>query len=204
MELYYLETMNPRKVCATARYLDLPLSYHRINGVQELKTPEHMARNPNGKVPVLIDGDVTLWESVAIMIYLSNKAGSTLWPAYDPGAQVELMRWISWDLCHWARLLGAYYYEYIVKPSLLFTEPDPKALLAVAPQLHASAKILDGHLAQREYVASDHLTIADFCLGILLPYAQASHMPLEGYAHIHRWHATLLQLSAWREPWPTT
>jgi len=202
MDLYYFETMNPRKVCVTAKYLNLPMNYHRID-FQDLTSPEYLARNPNGKVPVLIDGDRTLWESAAIMVYLANKAGSALWPAADPSAQVEQLRWISWDLCHWARPLGAYYFEYIIKPSLLHVEPDPKALNAVTPRLHVAAKILDTQLAQRAYVAGSSLTIADFCLGVLLPYAQDSHMPIEGYPHIQRWHAKLMQLEAWRNPWPS-
>ena len=85
MKLYYFETMNPRKACVTAKYLGSPVEYVRLDARKgEHKSPAHLARNPNGKVPVLVDGDKTLWESAAIMVYLANKAGSDLWPARGP------------------------------------------------------------------------------------------------------------------------
>ena len=61
MQLYYFETMNPRKACATAKYLGLPITYVRLDPQKgEHKLPAHLARNPNGKVPVLVDGDLKL------------------------------------------------------------------------------------------------------------------------------------------------
>jgi len=204
MELYYFETMNPRKVCVTAKYLNTRLDYHHIDAAQgELTSPAHLERNPNAKVPVLVDGDLKLWESVAIMVHLATKAKSPLWPADDPAAQVEQLRWISWDLCHWAAHTGEFYFEYFVKPQLLGQAPDPTATERAAPRLHESAKILDAHLAGRTFVTGDTLSIADFCLGILLPYSEEIHLPLADYANIQRWHDGLMKLEAWRNPWPS-
>ncbi len=204
MKLYYFETMNPRKACVTAKYLGSPIEYHRLDPQQgEHRKPEHLARNPNGKVPVLIDGDLKLWESVAIMVHLSNKAGSDLWPAQDPARQTEVMRWISWDLCHWAQHVGEFYFQYYIKKHLMgVNEPDLKALERATPSLHESARILDAHLANQPYVAGDKLSIADFCVGVLLPYSDEIHLPLGDYRNVQRWHAELSKLDAWRNPWP--
>src|SRR5688572_23131598 len=104
-----METMNPRKVCATARYLDIPLEYVPIDSVPGgLKGPTYRAINPLGLAPTLQDGDETIWESAAIMVHLALKAKDPIWP-HDPQLQVEVMRWISWDLCYFARLTGAFY-----------------------------------------------------------------------------------------------
>ena len=71
MKLYYAETMNPRKVCALAKYLGLPVEFVRVDLRKgEQHTPDFLAVNPNGKVPVLVDGDLVLWESTAIMARL--------------------------------------------------------------------------------------------------------------------------------------
>ena len=95
MKLYYAETMNPRKACAVAKYLGSPVEYVRVDLSRgEHRTPAFLAENPNGKVPVLVDGDVHLWESTAIMAHLAVKAGSDLWPA-DAASQVEVLRWLS-------------------------------------------------------------------------------------------------------------
>jgi glutathione S-transferase len=204
MDLYYFETMNPRKACVTAKYLELPVTYHRLDPEQgEHESAAHLARNPNGKVPVLVDGDLKLWESVAIMVHLAIKAGSDLWPTSDPIRQTEVMRWVSWDLCHWVPHVATFYFEHLLKPKLLHQPPDPKVLEATTPQLHSSAKILDAHLADHEFVAASKLSIADFCLGILLPYSREIHVPLGNYKNIQRWHDSLMKLDAWRNPWPS-
>ena len=81
MKLYYMETMNPRKVCATAKYLRSPIEYIPIDRVPGgLKGAEYMAINPNGRAPVLVDGELKLWESAAIMMHLASQAKDDLWP----------------------------------------------------------------------------------------------------------------------------
>ncbi len=115
MKLYYAETLNPRKACAVARYLGSPVEYVRVDlGRGEQRTPEFLAMNPNGKVPVLRDGDRSLWEANAIMCYLSNAAKSDLWPRDE--RQIDVLRWLSWDALHFLPYGGALYFEYLIKP----------------------------------------------------------------------------------------
>lgn len=204
MELYYFKTMNPRKVCATAKYLQLPMTFVELDPRRgEHKAPAHLSRNPNGRVPVLVDGEKRLWESAAIMAYLAIKAGSDLWPASDPERQVEVLRWVSWDICEFARHGSAFYFENHIKPTLLGAAPNPAALDAASPGFHQAASILEQHLTGREFVVGDRLTIADFCLGVLLPDAERYGLPVQGYPNIRRWNERLMRLDAWRDPWPT-
>ena len=61
MKIFYAETINPRKVCAVARYLDLPVDFVPVDlSKGEHRTPEYLAINPNSKVPALEDGNVRL------------------------------------------------------------------------------------------------------------------------------------------------
>ena len=84
MKLYYSDTLNPRKACAVARYLNSPVEFVHVDLAKgEHKTPDYLAINPNGKVPALTDGDLKIWESNAIMCHLARKAGSDLWPRDD-------------------------------------------------------------------------------------------------------------------------
>jgi glutathione S-transferase len=204
MKLYYMETMHPRKVCATAKYLKLPVEYVPMDTLPGgLKGARYLALNPNGRAPTLTDGDTVLWESVAIMMHLAIAASSPLWPLSNPARQVEIMRWISWDLGEFAPHAGAFYFENSIKPKLGLGEPDRSALAAHVEPLRAAAKMLDAHLAQREYLTGDALTIADFSVGVLLPYQDEIGLPLAEYANLQRWHARLMALDAWRDPWPT-
>jgi glutathione S-transferase len=111
MKLYYFETSNPRKACAVARYLNSPVEFVRVDLMKgEHKSPDYLAVNPNGKVPALVDGNVRLWESTAIMIHLSNRAGSDLWPR-DPARQADTVRWLVWDAAHFSRHASTLYFE---------------------------------------------------------------------------------------------
>ncbi len=80
-----------------------------------LQTASYLGLNPNGKAPTLVDGDTVLWEASAIMAYLSIKAGSDMWPAHNPAEQVQVLRWLSWNDGHWAREVGPFYFEHVVK-----------------------------------------------------------------------------------------
>jgi len=65
------------------------------------KAPDFVAMNPNGKVPVLVDGDVVLWESIAIMQYLADKTpGQTLYPP-DLVERARVNQWLAWTTAHW-------------------------------------------------------------------------------------------------------
>jgi glutathione S-transferase len=205
MKLYYIETMNPRKVCATAKHLGVPLDYVRLEvGPRGTRSKDYAAINPNGTAPTLLDGEHTLWESAAIAAHLATSVGSDMWPTRDPRAQMEVLRWMSWDAFHWSRAIGPMYFEHYVKPKLGMGEPDRAVRERQAPLVDKHARVLDAHLASRDFVACGHLTVADFCLGAMLPDWDELDMPLEAYANIRRWHDGLMKIDAWRDPWPAS
>jgi len=202
MKLYYAETMNPRKACAVAKYLGSPVEYIRVDlSKREHMQPAFLAENPNGKVPLLVDGDLRLWESTAIMAHLAVKAGSDLWPS-EATQQVEVLRWLSWDISHFSRHGGSLYFEHHIKPYLGLGEPNPAAVEEATKFYKRFAAVLDAHLADRTYLVGEHLTIADFGVATLLPWAKESHLPLEGFDNIARWHGRMMEIPAWREPFP--
>jgi glutathione S-transferase len=198
MKLYFSETINPRKACAVARHLASPVEFVRVDLRKgEHRTPEFLAMNPNGKVPVLAEGGSVLWEANAIMCRLSDIAGADLWPRDE--RQVEVMRWLSWDAHHFTRHAGTLYFEHVVRPALGMGSPDPQAAEEAKGHFQRFARVLDDHLSCRDFVAGP-LSVADFALGVTLPYADAAKIPVQGFPHIQRWCARLNDLPAWREP----
>jgi glutathione S-transferase len=201
MKLYYSDTLNPRKACAVARHLESPLEFIPVALEKgEHRTPEFRKMNPNAKVPVLVDDELVLWESNAIMCHLAEKAGSELWPRDE--RRIEVMRWLMWDATEFAPAVGTFYFEHIIKPRFLGREADPAEIARVTPDFERYAGVLEGHLKGREYLVGDALTVADFAVAITLPYAEKARLPLAGFPAIRRWHDRLNQLPAWREPWP--
>ncbi|MBV9221954.1 MAG: glutathione S-transferase family protein [Methylobacteriaceae bacterium] len=201
MKLYYFETLNPRKACAVAQYLRVPVEFARIDlGRGEHKTPEFLALNPNGKVPVLRDGDLALWESNAIMCYLSDAAKADLWP--HDARQIEVLRWLNWDACHFTRHAGTLYFEHIIKPRLGLGEPALANVKEAMGFFRTHASVLNDHLRGRKFLLGDQLTVADFAVGITLPYAGAAKLPINEFPEVERWHERLAEMPAWRDPFP--
>ncbi|CAA9417211.1 MAG: Glutathione S-transferase [uncultured Ramlibacter sp.] len=202
MRLYYDESFNPRKACAVARHLQVPLEYRRVRLARgEHRSPEFLAINPNGRLPALQDGELVLWEANAIMCHLSDQAGADLWPR-DAAGQVEVQRWFSWDAAHFSRHGGSLYFEYLIKPALGLGEPDTDAIDEAHRQFTASAAVLDAHLSGRKFLLGDRLSVADFAVSAALPYAEAAKLPLADFPAIRRWHGRLEELSGWRDPYP--
>jgi glutathione S-transferase len=202
MKLYYFETPNARKACAVARYLDVPVEFVRVDLAKgEHQTPAYLAINPNGKVPALEDGEMRLWESAAIMCYLADQAGSSLWP--KDARQIDVIRWLSWDGSHFSRHAGTLFFEQVIKPQFGLGDPNRAAIDEAMSFFRRFAGVLNDHLKGRAYLVGDGLTVADFAVASMLPNAREAKLPIDEFAEIGRWYAQLEQLPAWREPFPS-
>lgn len=201
MKLYFDTLLNPRKVCAVAKYLNSPVEFVAVDvGKGEHRTPQFKALNPNAKVPLLVDGGMALWESNAIMCHLAKKAGSDLWPQDE--RQIDVLRWLMWDASEFGPQAGAFYFEYIVKSRFNIGPPDAAEIIKATAGFRRCAAVLEAHLRGRSHLVGDKLSVADFAVAITLPYADAARMPLDEFPEIRRWHAQLSELKAWREPFP--
>ena len=202
MKLYSMQLSNNcRRVNATLQHLgvDCEVIEQPMSG---LKTPEFLALNPNGKVPLLVDGDFKLWESRAAMQYVaSKKPGSVFWPS-DPRLQADIARWQFWEAAHLSRGTGAYAFEKLFKKLFMKQEADPAALAAGEKEWHSWAPILNGQLETRKFVVGEHLTLADFSVGACFSYAEASGLPMDRYSHIKAWLGRLAEVPAWKNTAP--
>jgi glutathione S-transferase len=201
MKLYYAETMNPRKACAVAKHLEAPVEFIHVDlGAAEQRRPDYLAINPNGKVPALVDGQLTLWEANAIMIHIARRTWSDLWPSDE--RQVDVIRWLSWDAEHFSRYAGVFYFEHLIKRRFGLGDPDAAALEEATGYLRKYADVLNDHLTGRRFLCGDSLSVADFAVSVTLPYAEEAKLPLDGFQEIRRWRDRLEALPAWRDPFP--
>lgn len=203
MKLYYFPpSPNTRKVHAVAIHLQLPIDLRLVDLQKgEQHHPEFVQLNPTGRVPVLQDGDFILWESTAIMQYLASQVPNSLW-SEDPKIRADIMRWQSWQLAHWYSVCQPLQFENFVKSLLQLGEPDPQVVQQASDRFHKEASILNTHLANREYLVNNTLTLADFSVASDLTYAIPARFPLENYHHIQAWYARIEQLPAWQQTAP--
>lgn len=201
MKLYWAEVLNPRKACALAKYLDLPITYVKVNlGRAEHLSEPFRALNPNGKVPVLEDEGRIIWEADAILCHLARRAGSDLWPSDD--RQVDVIRWMSWNQAHLQPQAGTFYFENVIKPHFGLGAPNEEKLARAEKPFKTFAGVLDRHLAGREWLVGSAPTVADFTVSAVLPWARESKVPLDEFPEVLRWRDRLMDLPAWRDPYP--
>ena len=176
---------NCRKVHALVKHLGLQLDTETVNlreGAQ--KQPAYLALNPNGKVPTLVDGKRTLWESNAILAYLAGRQDTPVWPKSDD--RYEIMKWMSWESCHFAPAVAKIIGQVIFAPMRGGT-PDEAIIAQGLDDFRKFAAVADGQLARTRFLAGDHLTIADFAVAVWLGYEKVCRLPVAEFAQLSRW-----------------
>jgi glutathione S-transferase len=182
---------NCRKVRAVAYELGVRFECVHIDLVKgESRTPAFLAINPNGRVPVLVDGDFVLWESTAILRYLAAKNGGSLLPSSVRG-QAEVDRWLSWQLAHLGPAMSKVAYERIVKKLTGQGLPDEAAIAAGTSEFVKLTDLLDVALEGREYLAGT-LSLADFALASHYSLASTCGLDLAPHARVNAWLARVL------------
>lgn len=165
--------------------------------------PDFLKLNPGGKVPVLVDDDFVLTESLAIMQYLADKKpGNNVYPS-ELRARATVNRWMFWAAAHWGPSIAGLNFEHYLKRLFGQGEPDPAQVKRQEQFFRGFAKLLDQHLTGRAWVAGDGLTLADLAIAAPLMYADSAKLPLEGFEALTRWFAEVQALDAWKKTAPT-
>lgn len=203
MKLYFHPMSgNSRRALLVAAHLDVPLERVVVDLTKgEQRGAPHLHRNPNGRVPVLEDDGLLLWESRAIMQYLSDKTpGQTLLPT-DPWGRAEVNRWLFWCAAHMAPANTILVQENFVK-ELMGRLKDPAELARGEALFAQYAQILDAHLAGRTWVALDRVTLADYSLAAGFALAGPARLPVADYPNVRAWFGRVQELDAWQRTTP--
>jgi glutathione S-transferase len=155
-------------------------------------TPDYLAMNPNGLVPTLRDGDLTLWESNVIVRYLAAKhSAGVLWPE-DPGARATADRWMDWQQTSLWPAMHPVFHGLVRSPGSR-TPTDIEAGIARADALFG---MLDAHLAARGALACGRFTMADCVIGPAVHRWLAMPVPRTPRPTLEGWYAALMQRPA--------
>jgi glutathione S-transferase len=202
MRLYYHPlSSNSRRAVMTAIHLGAPLDLTVVDLLKgEHRTEDFLKLNLNGKVPLLDDGGFLLWESHAIMQYLADVSpGQTLYPG-DPQARADVNRWLFWSAYHFTPAVGVISRKRVSKRMVGGSgDPDPAEIARGEALVTAAAGVLDAHLADKQWIAQDTLTLADFAIAAPLMHTTAAQLPVGGFAHLQAWFARVQALEAWKK-----
>ena len=158
------------------------------------RTPDYLAVNPNGKIPALRDGDLVLWESLAINLYLAEKYGGGLWPATveDRGRAGQWSHWAMGELeGHLLTMLEA------------APEGEAEEVSAAVADAEAALKkplsILNDALSGRPHLLGADFSVADLNVAVIAAWGLWAGMDLSPHPALHIWLTACLERPAARK-----
>lgn len=163
----------------------------------ETRKPEYRATvNEMGEVPVLQHRELQLTQSGVILDYLVSTIG--LFGPQTEGERREILRWILWDNHKFTSYIATYRFFKMFAPKLA----DEKVQAFFLARIKSNLKLLDGHLATREFVAADRLTTADLSLCGYLFFEDEIGVDLAGdYPAVAGWLRRIKALPRWKHPY---
>jgi glutathione S-transferase len=163
--------------------LGVPYENVKINTTGESRTPEFLRINPNGHVPTLQEDGLTLWESLAINLYLARKYDKGLWPktVEDEG---RAFQWSIWAMTELEEPIIT-----ALRHRVLFPEAqrDPQQANAAAQRFVGPLKVLDDALAGKSCLLGETFTVTDLNVASVLMLAPLAGLDLSSAANVQAW-----------------
>ena len=190
--LHTAATPNGHKVSIALEELGLPYQLRVVDlAAGEQKRADFLALNPNGRIPVIVDhaaGDFVVFESGAILVYLAEKTGQ-LMPS-DAKGRSRVMQWLMFQMGGVGPMMGQanVFYRYFpqkIQPAIDRYQAEGRRLF----------EVLDGHLAQHEWLAGDY-SIADIANWAWVRTHRWSGVDVSDMPHLKRWRDAIAERPA--------
>ena len=183
-----LSSVNVQKVVWCCDEIGLPYERLDVGGAfGRNNTPEYLAMNPNGLVPVIEDDGFVLYESNAIVRYLAAKHGSPLFPL-ELHARADVDRWMEWQSTGYTPSMTQVFWQLVRTPP---EKRDAATIEASREKGEKHSAVLDAHLEGREYVAGKTFSAADIVVGCAAHRWLNLPMAREPRPELERWYAML-------------
>ena len=184
-----------RKVICTCHELGVPFELEVVDLMKdEHLRPEHLALHPFGKIPVIDDAGLLLYESHAIIQYLDERQGGTLMPS-DPRERARARQWMSVEQSYVASAAMTQVFHH-----LFGIRQEPSALQQAEDALGRAFDVLAANLATRPYLAGDTFSLADITF---LPYVEylmkiPTASAIRGRPSLIGWWSRCAERPSWR------
>jgi GST-like protein len=184
IDLYTAPTPNGWKASCTLEELGVPYETRPIDLQKEEQKQEWFLRiNPNGRIPAIVDrdaGDLPVFESGAIMIYLAEKTGRLL-PSDGPG-RARVLSWLMFQMGGIGPMMGQanVFYRYFpqrIQPAIDRYQNESRRLF----------EVVDRGLRESEWLGGDDFSIADIANWCWIRTHKWSGVSRDGLEHLARW-----------------
>jgi GSH-dependent disulfide-bond oxidoreductase len=184
IKFYFHPSPNPAKVALFLEESGPPYELVLVDTHKgEQHTPAYRAINPNGKTPALVDGEVTVFDSNAILLYLAEKTGQFL-PANTAKARGEMYSWLMFLATDTAPMTGQFAHFKFFAPKQI-----PYALNRFDFEAWRHWKLIDAQLATRRYMLGDDYTLVDMAVwgwARVIPFALGADA-FDKLPNVRRW-----------------
>ena len=159
-------------------YTHVPVGYGA-----DSKAAGYLAINPNGRIPALVDGDLTLFESMAINLHLAKRYGGALYPD-NPADEARAWQWSVWAISEIEPLQMQIVVQKLFTPE---DKRDPKVVERASRGLQRPLKVLDAALAGRDWLLGAQFSVADLNLAGVMHLMKNVGFGYAEHAHVQRW-----------------
>ena len=188
---------NVQKVLWALGELGLSFEHRLVGGAHGgLDDPQYRAMNPNGLVPTLQDGDLVVWESHAILRYLAATYGAEMLWREDARERAIVDQWTDWTATTFQPAWIAVFWLFVRTP---MEQHDRKAIAGAFARTVSALRILDAHLADRDYLAGNRLSYADIAAGVALYRWFTMEIDRPAMPGVENWYRRLEQRPAFRQ-----
>lgn len=186
---------NSRRVQLALLELELPFDYVPVSLMEGAhKAPPYLALNPNGKVPTLVDGDLVLWESHAILEYLGDRYPEKRLGAENPIERGEIGKWLFLNAAHFGPGMAGVFAHTIRLPE---DQRIPKIAENGRAEVTRVMGLLDRVLSERPFIALDRYTFADVAFAPSFAAAPMLGFDLGAYPALKGWLDRVMARPAW-------
>jgi glutathione S-transferase len=193
---------NARKVHWALEELGIEYDYKTVDLTKgEHKRPDFLCINPLGRVPAICDGEVTMFESNAILCYLEERYGKGKLLPTTPAPRAEVYEWLWWQASDLARPMAEPFLHKFFS-SLGMTPFDDAKHRALVAATDVALSALEARMKGREYVAAGQFTVADIAIAESIGLAEAGGVPLGGRPYIKSWFERLRERPAFAKTRP--
>lgn len=188
---------NVQKALWTIGELNLPYEHINIGGnVGGLDQADFLVMNPHGRIPVLVDGGFTIWESNSIVRYLcATYSQNHLW-AELPTRRSLAERWMDWELATFQPDFLDLFWGFYRTPEALRNDQN---IQHSSERCQRHFNLLDAHLASQRFLAGDEFTMGDIPIATSLYRYFNMGIQTPEIPNVRRWYGELTKRRAYRE-----
>jgi GST-like protein len=188
IELLSADTPNGKKISIMLEEIGFEYSVTKINiNKDEQFNPEFRKISPFSKIPVIKDGDISIFESGAILIYLGEKSGKF----YDKNERLIINQWLMGQMAYVGPMLGQHHQFHHYNSGK--SEFGEERYFKIAKRIYAD---LDERLGQSEYLAGKNYTIADIATFPWIARHEIHDIGLKNFKNLTRWYSSIAKRDA--------